>query len=434
MILRRHMFGPRRRQRHDGSQLLALLAFLLTGHSVNAQGRGGNNQQTTTSNTPQQTIVDDPEPTPAQTGDSNNDNNANASQQPTSSSNTKSAKASSTTSATLPNVFSTSTSSAKLPGITSSQAPLPNLSSALPKLTQNTAGLPTYQVVIPELNGNPYLETSSFPQGTVFIVVGSCLAGLALMLIFSRAIYIWCLHRQTKKQSKDVKYSEMEKGPYTGATMSSNPFAGMSAGGNISLDYLRPGDRSSRVSTFSSRPSTARPQTRNSTLRPNSTVRPNSSVNPLGNANVQFYSPSAHPVGVASGLGTQAGSRDSGYLPAGYYLREPSAPNNMRDPSPRQMYAAPTQNTTSFLYTDPSAPPVPRLTRSPTGNSTNTVGSNTRPSTGGGMPPSNGGGYAYTSQTYNSQARRAPSSYGGDPAGGDRRSKPSQVLDEMLRL
>ena len=417
MIIRRHL-GRRRQFR--GSHLFALLAFVWTGRLVDAQGNGGNRKTTTTTSDTQQTTTDQPQPT----GDSNNNDSTTSQDTPSETASTASHTSSHAT-ATLPNLFS-STSSADLPQLTSS-VPLPNLTTALPKLIPNTSGIPTYQVVIPQLDGNPYLQTSSFPEGTVFIIVGSCLAGLALVLIFSRAIYIWCLHRQTKNHSKDIKYSEMEQRPYTAPGMSSNPFAGMSAPGTISLEYLRPGDRSSRVSTFSSRPSTARPQTTNSTLRPNS------SINPLANSNVQYYSPSAHPNGTATAtLGTQ-GSRNSECLPAGYYLREPSAPNNMRDPSPRQMYAAPTPNTTSFLYTDPSAPPVPRLTRSPTANSTGTLGTTTRPSTGGGSN-GNGGGYAYTGQSYNSQTRaRVPTGYGGDPAGGDRRSKPSQVLDEMLR-
>ena len=423
MIIRQHNFPLGRRRRHHGSRPFAFLAFLLTSRMVDAQGRGGNQQQTTTtSDTGQATATDQPQ----QTGDSNI-NASNASQDTASETSTQATHTTNHATATLPNVFS-STSSVNLPQITSS-APLPNLTTALPKLTQNTSGIPTYQVVIPQLDGNPYLQTSSFPEGTVFIIVGSCLAGLALVLIFSRAIYIWYLHRQTGRHSKDAKYSEMEQKPHTAPGMSSNPFAGMSAGGNISLEYLRPGDRSSRVSTFSSRPSTARPQTMNSTLRPNS------SVNPLANSNVQFYSPSAYPNGTTTTtLGTQStSSRNSEYLPAGYYLREPSAPNNMRDPSPRQMYAAPMPNTTSFLYTDPSAPPVPRLTRSPTANSTGSLGTTTRPSTGGGSN-GNGGGYTYTGQSYNPQARaRVATNYGGDPAGGDRRSRPSQVLDEMLR-
>ena len=218
--------------------------------------------------------------------------------------------------------------------------------------------------------GNPFLQTSNFPEGTVFIVVGSCLAGLALMLIASRAIYIWCLHRQTKQRGKDVKYSEMEQRPFTAT--SGNPVtapftATPTSGNNISLDYLRPGDRSSRISTFSSRPSTGRPQT--------SSLRPVSNSNPLSTSSVQFYSPSAHPGGTtAAALGSQSSRDSAAYLPAGYYLRDSSsANNNTSTASPRQMYNTPVP-TTSFLYSDPSATPIPRLSRSPTANSASTMG------------------------------------------------------------
>ena len=262
------------------------------------------------------------------------------------------------------------------------------------------------------------------------------------MLIASRAIYIWCLHRQAKQRGKDVKYSEMEQRPYTANTNASTaPFAGGGGGNNISLDYLRPGDRRSQVSTFSSRPSTGRPQT--------NSLRPVSNVNPLGTSTVQFYSPSAHPGGtVAAALGTQS-SRDSTYLPPGYYLRDTSAPNNSvtSTASPRQMYNAPAAST-SFLYADPSTPPIPRLSRSPTSNSISTLV--TRPATGSvaggqygaGYPGGVGGGggpggsnprpvSGYTTGQGYSQPRRTASS-NGEANAGDRRSKPSQALDDLL--
>jgi hypothetical protein len=87
------------------------------------------------------------------------------------------------------------------------------------------------------------------------------------------------------------------------------------------------------------------------------------------------------------------------------------------------MYTAPQQS--SFLYSDPNAPPMPRLSRSP---ATNTVGGTARPSTGGASPPG-GGGYGYGGQGYDAPRR---SSQGADLAGGDRRSRPSQVLDDLL--
>jgi hypothetical protein len=422
--------------------IIAFLAIFLG--RVDAQAKGGAQATTTPDNTPQQTATDDPgqtdnptggqSPTPVKTGDNND------------SSSTSSASTTQTTSPTdLPNVSSAN----GLPQLSSS-APLPSLATALPHLTQNQANIPSYQVVIPQVNGNPFLQTSSFPEGTVFIIVGSVLAGLALMLIASRAIYIWCLYRQTKQGGKDVKYSEMEQRPYTAAN-GGPATVSLTGGNNISLDYLRPGDRTSRVSSFSSRPSSGRPSTaRPSTARP-STGRPQTSslrpvstgTNPLSSSGVQFYSPSAHPGGAtAAALGTQS-SRDSGYLPAGFYLREASTVNN----STAQMYNASNATNSAFLYSDSSTPPITRLSRTTTSNSniTNGIGNgngngngNARPTTsapgsayGGGGRPISGYSSSQQGQQGYSQPRRAPSS-NGETYAGDRRSKPSQVLEDLL--
>ena len=404
MILRQRLEPTGQRRRRNASWLLlAILVLFLTG--------------TATSQAPPATATGT-RPTTTSSQRNGNTDSPNAPQQ-------TSRPIDRAVAATLPNL--SSSTPANLPQLTSS-IPLPNLSTALPHITQDTANIPTYQVVIPELDGNPYLQRSSFPEGTVFIVVGSCLAGLAIVLLLSRTIYIWYLQLQSRQRGKDIKYSEMEQRPYTGgaATIPTNPFAGISGGGSISLDYLRSGDQSSRVSTYSSRPSTARPAT-------NGTIRPTSSANLLSSSNAQFYSPSAYPGSTAAmALGTQPGSRDSGYLPAGYYLREPSTPNN-RDPPPKQMYIAPTQNATSYLYSDPSATPVPYLSRSPISNPLGPSGGNGRPSTSGGSPLSRGGdGGGYTGQTYNTQARGPMSSRGRDAMVENRGSKPSQVLDELL--
>jgi len=173
-----------------------------------------------------------------------------------------------------------------------------------------------------------------------------------------------------------------------------------------------------------------------------------SSGNPLTSSGVQFYSPSAHPGGTQAALMGTATSRDSAYLPAGYYLRDASS--NSRDSTiststltPRQMYNTP--NTASFLYADPSAPPIPRLSRSPANTATAMGGYVTaRPNTAGGgssiysgVLPRPVSGYR-DSQVYAStgygvpQPRRGPSSSHGEVYTVDRRSKPSQVLDELL--
>jgi len=411
--------------------IIALLAIALG--RVDAQRAA--QTTTATDNTPQPTGNQGQTDSSTSTQGSNSPTPANTAGNSDSASPSNASTTQSASPTNLPNVPS---SSNDLPNLTSS---LPSLATDLPHLTQNQANIPTYQIVIPQVNGNPFLQTSSFPEGTVFIIVGSVLAGLALMLIASRAIYIWCLYRQTKQRRKDVKYSEMEQRPYTAANggPSTTPFTG---GNNISLDYLRPGDRTSRVSSFSSRPSSGRPSTaRPSTGRPQtSSLRPVSTgTNPISASSVQFYSPSAHPGGTtAAGIGTQS-SRDSTHLPAGYYLRDAATVNNS-PASPRQMYNTPNSSNSPFLYAEPGAPPITRLSRTTTSNSNSTNGNgngngNARPTNsaagsaygGGGRPIS---GYSSTQQGY-SQVRRAPSS-NGETYAGDRRSKPSQVLDDLL--
>ena len=176
-------------------------------------------------------------------------------------------------------------------------------------------------------------------------------------------------------------------------------------------------------------------------------MRPVSSGGQLPSS-VPFYSPSAHPGGTqAAALGTTA-SKDSAYLPAGYYLRDAS---NSRDSTiststlnARQMYNTP--NTASFLYVDPSATPIPRLSRSPTANTASTMGGNggMRPTTAGGgssiysgvLPRPVSGyreGQIYASQAYGApQPRRGPSSSQGEVYTADSRGRPSQVLDDLL--
>lgn len=381
----------------------ALIAFLAFVGYINAQTTtpvAGTTPAATTAS-PVGTTTANPSPTPTASQSSNSP---------------------SVSSSASPTNSQQSSSQSRLPALSSSSDSLPALTTAkLPGITQDLGNVPTYQVVIPNIADNPFLQTSNYPDGTVFIVVGSVLAGVALILIGWRAAYSYLLHRQTREQRKVNTFPEMRERPYTAVNGGSpkalngqsNPFAK-----DISMDYLRPGDRRSQAS-FSTRPSTGRPST--------SAIRPGSSVNPLNSSSVQFYSPSAHPGGTAAAaLGTQSNDRNSAYLPAGYYLRDTSsstAPSTAT--SPRQGLATPTSS--SFLLTEPTAP-IPRLTRSTTGNSLSTVGTGRNPREGSvtGRPVST----IYQSQGY-VQPRR-PVTVAHDPTAGDRRSKPSQVLDDLL--
>lgn len=335
------------------------------------------------------------------------------------------------TSASPQTTTSASSATAKLPGLaTTTNNQLPSLATAkLPGITQTN--VPTYQVVIPNVADNPFLQKSNYPDGTVFIIVGSCLAGLALIVIGWRAAYIWCLHRQTKEHRKlQKKFSEMgEQRPYTainGSTsnggVSTNPFAR-----DISMEYLRAGDRRSTASMFS-RPSTGKTAT--------NAPRPSSTADTIIPSNVQFYSPSAHPGGTtAAALGTQSADRNSTYLPPGYYLRDASSPANgssvATPTSPRQMYASPASST--LLLPDQIGSQLPRANRSSAsvvsingGRPTSVAGS----VYGAAPPRPMSTGYPPSPGSY-PQPRRAGTSYA-ETSPGDRRSKPSQVLDDLL--
>lgn len=317
-----------------------------------------------------------------------------------------------------------STSHENLPALSSSST---RLTLSLPSITQDLGNVPTYQVIIPNMVGNPYLQTSNYPDGTVFIIVGSCLAGIALILIGWRVVYSYLLRRQTQQTRKTTTYPEMnEQRPYTGTNGSPKHFTSAPfAPRDISMDYLKPatnpGDRRSVVSSFSNRPSTGRP--------PTGATRPPSAVgNPIvpGSSSSMFYSPSAHPGGMtAAALGTQASDRNSAYLPAGYYLRDGN-----QTTSPRQGINTP--SSPSLLMGDNSAP-MTRLSRSTTGASLSTSPMSRQQGSLNGRPASSvyqsvstrGEGQGYVQQ-------RRPVTIHDASVADNRKSKPSQVLDELL--
>jgi hypothetical protein len=317
----------------------------------------------------------------------------------------------------------TSTSLSQLPNLSSSTTnTLPHLT--LPSITQDTGNVPTYQVVIPNLAGNPFLATSSYPDGTVFIIVGSCLAGVALILIGWRVVYSYLLHRQTQETRKKTQYPEMHE-PYTAVNGSPKNFSVAPFARDISMDFLRPspGDRKSVVST---RPSTGRPAT--AAPRP-----PSTAGNPL--AGNLFYSPSAHPgATTAAAIGTQSSDRNSAYLPAGYYLRESGPATGNAVTSARTGYNS---SNSSSMFIGESSAPIPRLTRSTTGTSASTLGNGNNGRNQASVQGSVSGRpmtmYQSTSGVSQGYVQtRRPVSIAHDPMAGDRKSKPSQVLDELL--
>jgi hypothetical protein len=163
-------------------------------------------------------------------------------------------------------------------------------------------GLPTlsgqYKIVpasVPPTANAPFMQTSSLPEGTVFIAVGAILGFLAMSVLLWRGLVAWSLHRSVKRAAVQQNMADTKALFRTPAA----PFYKYSdRDSTISLSGLGNKNRKSM------RPTTA----------------------PGGaSASSLFFSPTAG----AAGAGMQsAGNRGSNYLPAGYYAAGASAPAN----------------------------------------------------------------------------------------------------------
>ncbi|KFY63049.1 hypothetical protein V496_04242 [Pseudogymnoascus sp. VKM F-4515 (FW-2607)] len=153
--------------------------------------------------------------------------------------------------------------------------------------------IPVAQVP-PTLNA-PFMQVSTLPAGTVFIVVGAILGFLALAVILWRGLTVWALKRSVKRAAKGNHTQD------TKALLNFRPPA--------APVYNRYSDRDSTLSLANLRksPKPTRPTT-------SSGAAPGQSL---------FFSPTA---GGSSML--NPGNRNSGYLPSGYYAAGASVPGN----------------------------------------------------------------------------------------------------------
>lgn len=179
--------------------------------------------------------------------------------------------------------------------------PLPTLS------TSSTPAFATPIPTIPSMANNPYLAQSTLPQGTVFIAVGAILGGLGLAIIGWRMASAVAFRRSIKRSEK------------SGPVMSS-------IGGTDNQTLLYPGDPSRAMQhdgVYGPAGSMSSDNFRNQSMI--------SSSNGPGGHNL-FFSPTAEVMNTAIGntAGTIGGSsvtstfggvgtRNSVYLPAGYY-------------------------------------------------------------------------------------------------------------------
>jgi hypothetical protein len=163
------------------------------------------------------------------------------------------------------------------------------------------SGLPTlagaYKIIpasVPPLAGAPYMQTSSLPEGTVFIAVGAILGFFAMSVLLWRALVAWSLHRSVKRATQHTVMSD------TKALFGQNsaPVYAKFQERDSMIDLAGSGGKSGKKSGIP-------------TMAPNA-----------ASASSLFFSPTA---GAAM---NNAGNRGSNYLPAGYYAAGASAPNN----------------------------------------------------------------------------------------------------------
>lgn len=173
-------------------------------------------------------------------------------------------------------------------------APRPSTTSRTSDAASTTAaggrggGLPklpkpyTIPTITPPPNANaPFMQQSKYPEGTIFIAVGSGLALCLLIVIAWRGIVAWSLHRSISRataqpgviDSKSMLHKSSKGGNGSGGFYAAGP------GSTLSLDHL------------------------------------GSSRSPVGPNGSLFFSPTSPSVATNS----VSGDRRSAYLPAGFY-------------------------------------------------------------------------------------------------------------------
>jgi hypothetical protein len=178
----------------------------------------------------------------------------------------------------------------------STGAPAPTLSD-LPTIAG--AGIPT--MIVPYTANAPFMQHSTLPQGTVFIVVGAVLAFLGACVLFWRALVAWSINRSVKQAAiASVTGSEKAGKNWGGSSTGYNPVKGglyKDAGSSMSLEALNAAGKPLKTDTSRRQPP------------------------PDG----LFFSPTAHNrmsdanLGGSRPLSSVMGNRSSTYLPAGYY-------------------------------------------------------------------------------------------------------------------
>ncbi|KAG9241438.1 hypothetical protein BJ878DRAFT_536528 [Calycina marina] len=150
---------------------------------------------------------------------------------------------------------------------------------------------------VPPTSDAPFMQTSSLPEGTVFIVVGAILGFFAMSVLLWRMLVAWSLHRSVKRAAMQQSRA-MEKPIFRSSAAPFYKYKDHESSSN-----LGPTGKKTTVKA-DKRASVAAPAISNASL---------------------FFSPTAGAAGAGS---AGAGNRGSNYLPAGYYAAGASQAGN----------------------------------------------------------------------------------------------------------
>ena len=177
---------------------------------------------------------------------------------------------------------------------TSSGSALPALSSnsdapgltGLPKLAGDDYPPPS----VPPTADAPFMQHSSFPEGTVFICVGAALGFIGMLVVAWRGLVAWSVHRSVQKAALAHSRKYARGRDPRAAQASKSAYLDPNAASTLTLDHLATSKKSGASKSASAH-------------------------------NSLFFSPTA-------GTAMQGpGNRGSGYLPAGYYAAGSQAPS-----------------------------------------------------------------------------------------------------------
>lgn len=201
------------------------------------------------------------------------------------------------------------------------------------------AGIPT--LVVPDTAGAPFMQKSDLPEGTVFIAVGAVLAFFGACVLLWRAMVAWSINRSVKRAARASMRPGSEKpaSAWTGSASGYNPVKSgpyKDLGSSMSMEALT---------------STGKPA--KSHFKDHDTGRNSPPPSNL------FFSPTAHARSdAARPLSDLHASRNSAYLPAGYYA-SPSA--QAAGGARATTLGGPTAPYARSSFVEPSPPESPTL-------------------------------------------------------------------------